>query len=260
MNIELLSNVVKYLIVGVLVYSLFTYIPKQKMDNNDVLLIAVTIVLLYIGFDNLQNLFSKNSTSDAINCNKYCSVPNVPIENFSTMLVKQSESEILQVNKESENKPIPVESKPIQPPANVISSTTQNDGTVVLRNTDGSYNISPENNQYIARGEKRSESGVLTNELKYDKEYNFYDLSILPITTNKPDELFEYGYSYLPPKDWYPVPPRPPICVTNSRSTVCPALTTGLGVELKEWNESRRVTGPDSINTEYVKDKLNSGR
>jgi hypothetical protein len=255
MNIELLSNVLKYLIVGVLVYSLFTYIPKQKMDNNDVLLIAVTIVLLYIGFDNLQNLFSKNSTSDAINCNKYCSVPNIPIENFSTMMVK---AEIPQ-----ENKLVPVESKPIQPSqpsSNVVSTTTQNDGTVIQRNTDGSYNISPENSQYIARGEKRSESGVLTNELKYDKEYNFYDLSILPITTNKPDELFESGYSYLPPKDWYPVPPRPPICVTNSRSTVCPALTTGLGVDLKEWNESRRVTGPDSINTEYVKDKLNSGR
>ena len=57
MNIEILFNILKYLIVGILIYILFTFIPRQKMEQNDILLIATIIILLYIGFDNLQNIF-----------------------------------------------------------------------------------------------------------------------------------------------------------------------------------------------------------
>ena len=254
MNIEILFNILKYLIVGILIYILFTFIPRQKMEQNDILLIATIIILLYIGFDNLQNIFSKNKAD----CNRYCSIENN--ENFTAIAPedrKSQEIQLVQITPESEVKSkVRSEVRSEGRSENIVSSTVQNDGTVVKQKINGQYSISPLNDPNIARNTCNESE----NDVNYDKEYDFYDLSIIPIRTNNPDKLYEPGYSYIPPKDWYPTPPRPPICVTNKRSTVCPSYTTGLGSDLKEWNESRRVTGPDSINTSYVKDKLNSGR
>ena len=70
---------------------------------------------------------------------------------------------------------------------------------------------------------------------------------------------YEDGYSYLPPKDWYPQPPFPPVCVTDKQCPVCPVYTTGTPVDVKEWNDSIRITPPDNINTKFIK-KLNAGR
>ena len=82
---------------------------------------------------------------------------------------------------------------------------------------------------------------------------------MLPMTaTNTGD--FEYGYSFLPPSQWYPQPINPPICVTNQRSVVLPIYTTGTPIDVKEWHESRRITPPDNINVNYINEKLNSGR
>ena len=39
-----------------------------------------------------------------------------------------------------------------------------------------------------------------------------------------------------------------------------PSYTTGTPLDVKEWNEARRVTPPDNIKTKYIKEKLNSGR
>ena len=78
--------------------------------------------------------------------------------------------------------------------------------------------------------------------------------------TNLNSGSFEYGYSFLPPSQWYPVPPHPPVCTVEKTCPVCPINTTGLGTDLKEWNASRRVMPPDQINTAYVIDKLNAGR
>jgi len=64
----------------------------------------------------------------------------------------------------------------------------------------------------------------------------------------------------LPPEKWYPQPPRPPICVTNRRSVIAPTYTQGTPVDVKEFHSSRRITPPDLISTDYVNEKLNSGR
>jgi hypothetical protein len=257
MNLQILVDIIKYLVVGILVYTVFKYIPSQKLAENDVLLIAVLIMLLYIGFDSVQKLFYQPSNStDISSCSKYCSVLPEKVENFSTMLVEESEPNINKIVEPQKSPEI------IQPQSNkkVISETKSRDGTITRRYADNSYSVSPANDPNITRGTPRYISGVMTNELAYDKDYPFFDLTTLPFPEGvNPDDLYEEGYSFLPPKDWYPVPPHPPICVTNKQSTVCPTLTTGLGIDLKEWNESRRVTGPDSINTQYIKDKLNSG-
>jgi hypothetical protein len=49
----------------------------------------------------------------------------------------------------------------------------------------------------------RESEGVIVNETAYT------DYNILPVTPED-SRLYEYGYSFLPPEKWYPVPPNPP--------------------------------------------------
>ena len=233
----LLKYLTKYFVLIILVYLLVLFIPDSILKLSDKLLIVSAIVAIFIVIDTVELLLDKCKV-DITSCNKYCNIENNNKESFSPNI----ESSM------SETKTL-------------VKNTVQNDGTIIKYFSDSTYSISPPNDSNISRGLDRSTSGMLNNELKYDKNYSFIDLTTLPLPDNvNPDDLFEYGYSYLPPKDWYPVPPHPPICVTNKNATVCPTLTTGLGLDLKEWNESRRVTGPDNINTGFISDKLNSGR
>lgn len=106
------------------------------------------------------------------------------------------------------------------------------------------------NNPQIARDGSRQVDGLINNDMKYD-DYNH-----IPLLDSSQDD---YGYSYLPPSQWYPTPPFPPVCVTEKECPVCPVNTTGTPLDMKEWDESRRIMPPDRINTSYVQ-KLNAGR
>lgn len=98
----------------------------------------------------------------------------------------------------------------------------------------------------------RWRDGVIGDDLKYT-DYNH-----MPMSDN--NRNYEYGYSFLPPEKWYPQPPFPPICVTNNPTEVSALYTTGTPVDVKEWNNSLRITGPDNINVKYITEKLNAGR
>lgn len=106
----------------------------------------------------------------------------------------------------------------------------------------------------VDRSGSRDEIGVINNEMSYT------DYHHIPLADTYDNDSFEYGYSFLPPEKWYPQPPFPPMCVSDKKCSVMPAYTNGAPLDVKEWNESRRITQPDNINTKYIKEKLNSGR
>jgi hypothetical protein len=146
--------------------------------------------------------------------------------------------------------------------AEIIDERQQHDEDYVTktgkidRNSDGSYSVNYQRRSpdIVASG-SRAQNGV-TKET--DMKYNITSYHTVPPNLNKGS--FEYGYSFLPPANWYPTPPFPPVCVAEKQCPVCPVYTTGTNVELKEWDSSRRVTAPDEINVKYIEEKLNSGR
>jgi hypothetical protein len=91
-------------------------------------------------------------------------------------------------------------------------------------------------------------------------EHAYHDLSQMPVDPKYESSPFDYGYSFLPPEKWYPIPPYPPVCVTDKQCPVCPMNTSGSPINLMEWHESRRITPPDNINVKFVEEKLNAGR
>lgn len=96
--------------------------------------------------------------------------------------------------------------------------------------------------------------GELDNDLPYS------DFNHLPVAAGYKSHDYEYGYSYLPPEKWFPINPRPPICITDHKATVYPVLANGTPVDVKEFHSSTRLTQPDRISTSYTSDKLNAGR
>jgi hypothetical protein len=126
----------------------------------------------------------------------------------------------------------------------------------ISRNADASYNMpykrrSPD----ITSGPTRTQAGVMKES---EMKYNVVSYHTVPPNLNTGS--FEYGYSFLPPANWYPTPPFPPVCVAEKSCPVCPGYTNGTNLELKEWDSSRRISPPDEINVKYIEEKLNSGR
>ncbi len=77
--------------------------------------------------------------------------------------------------------------------------------------------------------------------------------------TNDFNNSFEYGYAYLNTSKWSVPMYRPPVCKTDDNCKVCATATSGYPVDVKEWNNSRKIMPPDNINTEYI-NKLNEGK
>jgi len=100
----------------------------------------------------------------------------------------------------------------------------------------------------------RMEDGILASEMSYT------DYNSIPLGQNLNTMEKDFSYTFLPPDRWYPVPPHPPVCVAEKVCPVCPVYTNGTNLDLKEWNDSRRITPPDNINVQAIREKLNSGR
>jgi hypothetical protein len=91
------------------------------------------------------------------------------------------------------------------------------------------------------------------NELKYGY-YNY----VGPLNKG----MINKDYTFVNPENWYPIPPHPPVCVTNKKCTTCPIqMNDGNDymsfASLEDFDQARRFTGNMNINIDYVKDVLN---
>jgi len=95
---------------------------------------------------------------------------------------------------------------------------------------------------------------ALTDELKYG-DYNY----VGPLNKG----MINKEYTFVSPTNWYPIPPHPPVCVTNKSCTTCPIQISD-GKDYMQWaswedfDKSRRFTGDMGINIDYVKNVLNN--
>jgi hypothetical protein len=94
----------------------------------------------------------------------------------------------------------------------------------------------------------------LNSELRYG-DYNY----IGPLNKG----MINPEYTFISPSNWYPVPPHPPVCVTNKACVTCPIqISDGKDymqwASLEDFDKARRFTGDMNINIDYVKNVLNN--
>jgi hypothetical protein len=67
-----------------------------------------------------------------------------------------------------------------------------------------------------------------------------------------------YGEVFVDPEAWHPPCLRAPICVTSNGCPVQPVFTNGTYIDLLEWDDSRRITPPSAVDSEYMAKVLNA--
>jgi hypothetical protein len=95
---------------------------------------------------------------------------------------------------------------------------------------------------------------ALNSELKYG-DYNY----IGPLNKG----MINKAYTFISPTNWYPIPPFPPVCVTNKRCTTSPVVISDGNdymnfAALEDFDNARRFTGDMGINIDYIKNVLNN--
>jgi len=113
-------------------------------------------------------------------------------------------------------------------------------------------------NKYLKNGKYIDDNGIIKNIINSDMIYNQLDTTMLQSLgsyDNSFSNKWDKGYTYLNTSKWS-VPkvsiPQPPN-INNIHSS----LTSGYPINVLEFDNSRKILGPDSINLQYIKDKLN---
>ena len=271
-------KLVRYGLVLVVIFILLQSVPNRSLGTRDALVVSIVLFALYVV---IENVFTKaaicgtdkekmtdlntNLNTPIIPNQVSSSLPSVQIQPVMSQFVPPTQPtqyvqplpEVVQVGPTISSIPVPVEQTmqpTMQPLPEAMKPGECKD--CVKKSVDefgmDTY-IYKTNTQKYATGPTRATDGVMATETQYT------DYNILPVTPED-SKLYEYGYSFLPPEKWFPVPPHPPVCVSEKRCPVCPVTTTGTPVDMKEWNDSRRITPGDVINVDYAREKLNSGR
>ena len=128
-------------------------------------------------------------------------------------------------------------------------------------NVNGHSNI-PEKLEDISI-EGLKDPDVITNENQYNQYGGYIDANSLYVPRDYQYTDDDYGWNFIPPLKWIDLPdqnaPRVPLCVSaNGNCRVNASLTIGYPITVKTWNESRKVMGPSHIDTNYIKNHLNT--
>jgi hypothetical protein len=112
--------------------------------------------------------------------------------------------------------------------------------------------------KYLKNGKYIDDNGIIKNIMNSDMIYNQLDVSMLQSLgsyDNSFSNKWDKGYTYLDTSKWT-VPkvqiPNPP-----NINNIMSSLTPGYPINLLEFDNSRKVLGPDNINLQYIKEKLN---
>lgn len=282
-----MKNILKYIVFFAIVFALLKYAIKpkfndQELDTEFILFVSIIITLVFIIVDYLTNLTSElfvaNNTDQQ--CSSICSIKenmdNVQQESFYQDQLDNSPTE--KTIQTTQALPIISTATNVQETSNNnngsdISSLISEHNDLILKIDEQKLKLQKQLNVIIAENNNNNNnsdnirrnphakfngSRTYNDVLKDETKYSVQNYHLLP--QNQNTGSFEYGYSFLPPEKWYPIPPFPPVCVSEKQCPVCPTLSSSDSVNLKDWDSSRRITPPDEINIDYITDKLNSGR
>lgn len=256
-------DIVKYLVYGMIVYVLFSFVPQHKLPLSDVLVITIVIMMTYMLLDflapynDIENLdpdfIAMNQKIETLNEN-FANEKNIKENLDPDLISNENKIEHLDPDFIAEEKEENLDSTELDP---LDLSTKENTVSEEKKISEESKDISDpieaiDNSNLASLKELKQESDMKYSQL--DPELH----KPLGEFTKDFNNKFEYGYSYLNTDKWSVPMYRPPVCKTDESCKVCSSATKGYPVDVKEWNSSTKVMPPDNINVEYIS-KLNRG-
>lgn len=264
------SNIIKYAIFTAIIYTLFNYVPERKLATTDVMVMTSVALICFIicnhvldsktneGFENGEepeipeepevivvekprkmnsngNGKKTNGKKEKCDCAKYVEEhePHEMEVAYEEETSKTKMDELVQVMKRS-------------------GLTLDVDGRIVKKEpSEGPTTAQQAMFDHIKIAQKTDENQMGYSEYPEEmhRPLGEYDKTF----TNK----FDHGFSYLSTDKWRIPVRRPPVCIQEKKCPVCPVQTPGYPLDVKQWNESRRIHQNDILNLEYIRDQLN---
>lgn len=233
MNNDILLKLLKYIAQGAIIYLVLKYVVKDMKDQ-DALLLTLIIVLSYAVFETLTNMVNGNQISNSYqklepSCVTTCRRENM--ENVSSASIESNTKSVLSGLSSLVSSATPSDSE-----KSVASEPNVAEINEKLRNMD-----QKSRDAIFKELTKNSVTQPMFTERENKTELNKIDtqprvdFNTLP-SDNGLEVSSEYGETFLPPKDWYPVPPHPPVCKPERSCPVCPVYTIGSPVDVREVN------------------------
>jgi len=263
MIVEILKYFMKYIVFGIILFLLVTYIPINQIKTTDQIIIYVVAIISFVIIDIILNyqsimnycgIFKKyrkpiNSNCGCVTVEKFESTPQNPLD--TTQLYTTPNSSTLFSGNLSMASSNSLTLGDLTKNSDNISNTNLNLNNSILNPVSSSLNI---NNPTVTNVEKEAET---SNEMKYTE---------LPPEMHQPlgtydntfTNDFNHGYTMLNTDKWSVPMRRPPVCIQEKECPVCPSMTSGSLMNVKDFPMETKI--PEKINMEYVQDKINKTR
>ncbi len=243
-----LHHLLRYLAVALAIYIVLKLIVvmsaalKDHVETLDLIIITVILISIFMLFDHVFSYgehFNMRDITDNIDAQKALAQAKAiansnPVVEANAPQIQQMMDQINKMKQQVQQ--MSSESYPL-PDKSAIQDR---------------YTKDPQTESAGSRAD-----GVIDSHVRYDTNY-------MPVDQFEGIDMNYYpGWQVIPPEMWGPLSRRPPVCIESPK--VCPPCSTMTqsdpgAMNLLEWTDNLRATGPDNINTTFVKEVLNSGR
>lgn len=277
------NDIVKYLIIFGLIYSILKIIPSQQITNRDLVLIVAIVI---IGFVSVDCVFFKKNKTEGFETNTNTNHDATKLENNQTKHVESTHKpeqtscgiEVDKAKKNLEDE-ITVLKKQLQSKEQVHTSDKMLDryfkslmDDVVekgLLDSNDIENIKVKlqskllsmeeiiDSLEIIKREGKSKVRTVNNKINNDNIYNELPSDFYTPVGNKIANEWDNDYTLLNTNKWQVPMARPPLCINTTPCKVCPSDSSSQHVNLKEWDDSRKVTDI-AINKKWAQDQASA--
>lgn len=254
----ILSSLVKFTLYSLFIIFSVNYLTKNRLDDSSKYLIIALLIIPYLFIDTLTNSSTENdneSFSVDIKSNK--SNINETKPNFKQpeiILSKDEEitnknvEEELKIKEEMKQKTIEhfntksseISEEQIRKIINLIKKEK------LIENLDESSNqtglVQVSNNKKESTEESKS-SNVSNTSLSNDPS-----LQPLGMNGNGLTNEWDHDYILLSTDKWAPTMKPAPVCKVEKECPVCPSLTSGYPISVREFDLSRKIMPPINAN------------
>ena len=234
--------------VGFSVY----YLTKDNLDENSRYILIGVLILPYIFMDQLSHFNQDNSIESNITIDTVPKNIQHPQENYSNFAQPKIE---LNNNEKVENLKILEEIKKKE-----LALKEQQERLKQERLKQEKQTFTLEEVQKLLNSVKKETPKVIENygsayngdvEEKYNEDNTFTDQSLNPLGENGNGltNAWDHDYILLNTDKWAPALKPTPVCKAEKTCPVCPNMTSGYPLMLRDFNDSRKVTPPIEANT-----------
>lgn len=253
-------NYLKYLVYAMVLYLLFTFIPKNKIYLIDLLTMVASLIAFNVAYDLLEMTLNKSvleGYDPRDNTALFSEVNSLDSslrygfdQKFQELSPYANIEDKEELENESEEQGAEQsEIKGVDPKQQVEKKVEEKDEEPQMNSESKDDNIKKTVMQQEPSEIPKEKEGNVIAALETSKNSNLASLELSNEDANKKDKIeykvddtfkrqkdFIHGYSYMHTDNWSLPMQRQAVCKNPKPCRVCPRQTTGFDKDLMKWN------------------------